>query len=103
MPEANVPESAVSAAEAAIEGNERAARRAKAIDAAKSAAAAAAEHERAIAERDAKVRAESDAKRAKCFKAFAKSIGDYMVAAGVDNPRVIDDAVVDRLRAEAGL
>lgn len=103
MSEANVPESAVAAAEAKLESEERGARRAKAIDAAKSAAAAQAEAERVVAERDAKVRAESDAKRAKSFKAFAKSIGDYMVASGVENPRVIDDAVVERLRAEAGL
>lgn len=52
---------------------------------------------------DSKVIAEAKAQRAACHKTFAGLLADYMVANGVENPRVIDDAVVDALKAQAGL
>lgn len=52
---------------------------------------------------DAKLKADAEAKRAAAHKAYVGLLADYMVANGVENPRVIDDAVVFALKAQAGL
>lgn len=96
-------EAAVEAEVAKVEAEAAAKVRETAVQRAKRIAEAEAKVVAARVAADAKLKSDAEAKRRAAHKAFVALLADHMVANGIDNPRVIDDAVVFALKAQAGL
>lgn len=98
-------EARIKAAAEKIKAREEAeiAAEAAAIVDAEIAAEAEAKRQAEIDIQNAKIREEAAKARAAAFKPFCKSIGDFMLANGLEDPRSIPDSALQDLRRKAGL